>query len=160
MRGAEAVCAGVTTADDDHVSPRGIDGGEVQVTLLHAIGPGEILHRLVNAGQVASGNLELTPASRADREHDRVIALLQGAERDVDSDLDAGAELHALLRHLHEPAIEVGLLHLELRNAISQQATHAIVALEDGHRMTHPRQLLRGRKAGGTRAHDRDGLAR
>src|SRR5690606_9134370 len=54
--GAEAVGAGVAAADDDDVLALGGDGGGVEVALLHPVGDGQVLHRLVDALEVASGD--------------------------------------------------------------------------------------------------------
>ena len=58
---------------------------------------------------------------------------------DVDADVDAGAELGALGLHLVEAAVEVALLHLELGDAVAQQAADAVGPLEHA-----PRRGRRG----------------
>ena len=62
--------------------------------------------------------------------------------------------------HLVEAAVEVALLHLELGDAVAQQAADAVGPLEDDHVVPGPGQLLRGGQAGGARADDGDALAR
>ncbi len=71
---------------------------------------------------------------------------------DVDADLDAGAELHALGLHLREAAIKMALLHLELGDAVAQEAADAIGALEHRNGVARPGQLLRGGEPGRTGA--------
>ena len=56
----------------------------------------------------------------------------------------AGLEDHALPKHLVQPPVKDGFLHLEIRNAIPQQASDAIGLFEEGHRMSRTVQLLRG----------------
>ena len=62
--------------------------------------------------------------------------------------------------HLRDALIEVALLHLELGDAVAQQAADAIGALVDDHRVAGARELLRGREPGRTGADDGDALAR
>ena len=78
---------------------------------------------------------------------------------DVDADVDAGAELRALGAHLLEPAVEVALLHLELGDAVAQQAADAVGPLVDRDGVTGARELLRDGEAGRAGADDGDRLA-
>ena len=55
--------------------------------------------------------------------------------------------------------LEVLLLHLEVGDAVAQQAADAVVALEHGDRVAGARELLRGGEAGGAGADDGDRLA-
>ena len=61
--------------------------------------------------------------------------------------------------HLREARLEVLLLHLEVGDAVAQQAADAVVALEHRDGVAGARELLRGREAGGAGADDGDGLA-
>ena len=72
---------------------------------------------------------------------------------------DAGAEAGALGLHLVEARLEVLLLHLEVGDAVAQQAADAVVALVDGDGVAGARELLGGGEAGGAGADDGDGLA-
>src|SRR5262245_7889058 len=72
----------------------------------------------------------------------------------------AGAENNAGLLHDPEPAIEEPLFHLELGNAVAQQAADPVVALEHGHQVTGAIELLGGGQARGPGADHRDALAR
>ena len=51
------------------------------------------------------------------------------------------------------------LLHLEVGNAVTQEPAGLGVFLEHMHVMAGPRELLGAGKPGGSRSHDRDGLA-
>ena len=51
-------------------------------------------------------------------------------------------ELRALRLHLVQPPVEEALLHLELGDAVAQQAARLVVALVDGHRVAGPGELL------------------
>ena len=72
---------------------------------------------------------------------------------------DAGAEAGALGLHLREARLEVLLLHLEVGDAVAQQAADAVVALVDRDGVPGAGELLGGGEAGGTGADDGDGLA-
>ncbi len=68
--------------------------------------------------------------------------------RDVGADVGAAAELRALGAHLRQPPVQVPLFHLELGDAVAQQAARGVGALEHGHVVTLTGQLLRGGQAG------------
>ena len=161
VRGAEAVGAGVAAADDDDVLARGGDRRDLEVALA---APGWRRGRYSIAWCTPSSSRPGTGRSRA-----RVAPtasttaskpLAQVGARDVGADVDAGAELRALGLHLGEPPVEVALLHLELGDAVAQQAADAVGALVDRDRVAGAGQLLRGGEPGGTGADDGDGLAR
>ena len=80
-------------------------------------------------------------------------------DRDVDADLDTGAEFDAFRRHLRHAAVDQMLLHLEVGNAVAQQSADPVVLLEQGHEMPDACQLLRARHAGGPGTDYRDALA-
>ena len=85
------------------------------------IGLRQVLHRLVDAVQLTAGNREVASDRRTDGQHD-VVAFAKFITGCRNSDLDAAPEVGALVLHLPDPAIQDGLLHLELRNAVPQQA--------------------------------------
>jgi hypothetical protein len=53
--GAQAVRSGVAAPDDDDALAGGGDGRSGEVPLLHAVGPGQVLHRLMDASELAAG---------------------------------------------------------------------------------------------------------
>ena len=142
--GAEAVGARVTTTDDHDVLARSGDGRFVDVALLHTVAEGEVLHRLVDPTKFSPGNGEVTPRRRATGEDNRLELGEQLLHADVDADVRVHAELGALATHLVEPALEVTLLHLELGDAVAEQAADAIGALEHDDVVTGACELLRG----------------
>ncbi len=81
-------------------------------------------------------------------QHDRVVPLAQLRGGDVDTDVHPGLEDGALGLHLRESAVDEALLHLEFRDAVAQQTTDAVGALEDRHGVTGPGQLLCGGQTG------------
>ena len=157
-RGAEAVGAGVAAADDHDVLALRADRRLVEVALLHVVRRREVLHRLVDAGELAAGHREVAPCGRAAGEHDRV-AVADLTDGHVLADVRVDAELRALFAHLRDALLEVALLHLELGNAVAQQAADPIGALVDGHVVAGARELLRGREPRGPGADHRDALA-
>ena len=70
-----------------------------------------------------------------------------------------GAELGALRAHLLDAAVDVPLLHLELGDAVAQQAADAVGALVHRDRVAGPGQLLGGGETRRAGADDGDGLA-
>ena len=52
--------------------PAAVIGGVVEVALLHAVADGQVLHRLVDAAELATGDRQVAPRGRATGEHDRV----------------------------------------------------------------------------------------
>ena len=147
VRGAQAVRPGVAAADDDHPLVLGGDGRlavgvEDRVAVAGPVGPRQVLHRLVDAIQFPARDGQVAPGRRAAGKHHRVEALPQLLGGDVHADVDAGAEHGALGRHLLQPTVDVALLHLELGNAIAQQAPDAVRPLEDRHLVARPGQLL------------------
>ena len=83
----------------------------------------------------------------------RQVAVLAAA------DLDAGDEPGALGAHLVQPPVEHGLLHLELGDAVAEQAADAVGPLEDGHVVPGAGELLGGGQPGRAGADDGDLLA-
>ena len=126
--------------------PVGRDRRLVEVALLHAVAPRQVLHRLVDAGELAPGNREVAPRGGAAREHDRV-ELLQVADGHVLADVRVRLELRALRLHLRDAAVEVTLLHLELGDAVAQQAADAVGPLEHGDVVTGAASAAARRRA-------------
>ena len=77
----------------------------------------------------------------------------------VDADIHAAMEDDALGLHLLHAPVDVVLLHLEVGDAVAQQAAGLGLALEDMHVVADAGELLGGGKAGRAGADDRDALA-
>src|SRR5690606_18953720 len=157
--GADAVRAGVAAADDHDVLALGGDRRGVDVALLHPVGLGEVLHGLVHAVQFAAGDGQVAGDGGAAGQHDGVVASAQFARGDVGADVQAGAEPGAFGGHLREAPVEVALLHLELGDAVAEQAADAVGALVDGDVVPGAGELLGGGEAGRAGADDGDLLA-
>ena len=74
-------------------------------------------------------------------------------------DIRARAEDDPFGFHLLEPTVEVSLLHLEVGDAVAEQAADAVGALEDGDRVAGAGELLGAGQPGGAGADDRHRLA-
>jgi hypothetical protein len=82
------------------------------------------------------------------RDEYRVELLAQLLHRHVPPHMRVGNERHALPAHLLQPPVDQMLLHLEMRNAVTQQAADAVRLLEHRHLVARARKLLRGGKPG------------
>ena len=74
--------------------------------------------------------------------------------------MHARTEDHAFAFKLADALVDEMLLHLEVRNAVAEQAADPIRLLEHRRCMTRPGQLLSAGEPCGPRAHDCDTLAR
>ena len=157
--GADAVGARVSAADHDHVLALGGDLAGHRVAGERLVRFDQVLHGEVHTGEVATGDGQFSGQGRSGRDHDRVVARAQVAPGDVLADLDAGAEARALVLHLAEAVLEVALLHLEVRDAVAQEAADAVVPLEDRDGVSGAGELLGGGESRGPGADDGDGLA-
>ena len=146
MRGAQAIRSGIAPADDHHAFARGQDLPLHNIAGAAAVLLGQILHGEVNSLQLAPRHGEVAGTFRAARQQQGVELAAQIFHRHVLAHVRARLEDHALLKHLVEAPVKDGFLHLEIRNAIAQQAADAIGLFEQGHRMPGAVQLLRGGK--------------
>ena len=159
MGGAHAVGTGVAAADDDDVLALGGDRRGDVVALLHLVGERQVLHRLVDAVQFAAGDGQVAGGGGAGGDDHGVVAAAQRVGGHVAADLHAGAELGALRAHLLYAAVDVPLLHLELGDAVPQEAPDTVGALVDGDGVPGAGELLGGGEPGRARADHGDGLA-
>ena len=75
------------------------------------------------------------------------------------ADRAVGHEADALRLELGDPAVDVVLLQLEVRDAVAEQAADRVVALVHDDVVTGPGQLLGGGEPGRSGADDRHPLA-
>ena len=157
--GAYAVGAGVAAADHDHMLAGGHDlicnrvAGDNPVLLRQEF------HREMHALQFAARHRQIARNLGAAREHHGVEVGQQFFRWNVSAHFLAHAELHAFSLHLLDAAIDEMLFHLEVGNAIAQQAADAIIFLKQHHVMPRARELLRARHACRAGADDRHALA-
>ncbi len=140
--------------------PSGVDGGPGQQPGLHPVGGHEVVHGQVHAAEVAAGDVEVPLPQGADGQDDGVVGRLQVLHGQVDADVDAALEDRALGLHLVDPAVQQGLVHLEVGDAVADEAAGAVVALVHHHLVAGAGQLLGGRHARRPRAHHGHALAR
>src|SRR5882724_527279 len=88
------------------------------------------------------------------------MGLAQLGNVEINANVDAEAELDALVAELCEPPLDDVLLDLEVRDAEPDQAAAGLVALEDSHRVTRTVELLSARESRRAGADDRDALPR
>ena len=86
VHGAEAVGAGVAAADDHDVLAMHVDGRHIDVAFLHPIGQRQVLHRLMDAAQLAPWYRQIAACGRAARQHDRVVRRQQHFDVDAVTD--------------------------------------------------------------------------
>ncbi len=77
MRGAQAVGAGVTAADDDDVLAGRDDRRDLEVAFLNPVRGLQVLHREVDAVELAAGRRQVAARGRTHGEHDRVVRVAQ-----------------------------------------------------------------------------------
>ena len=96
---------------------------------------------------------------RAAGHQQRVVAVLELLRRDVFADVGIAMEGHAFRFHLLHAPVDDPLLHLEVGDAVAQQAAGLGVLFVDVHVVAGARQLLGRGETGRARADDGDALA-
>ena len=125
----------------------------------HAVGRDQVVHGEVHAVELAARDRQVARHGGAGGDHDGVVAAAQLLPGHVGADGDAGPEAGAFGLHLVQAAVHVLLFHLEVGDAVAQQAADLVVALVHGDGVAHPGQLLRDGQPGGAGADDGDRLA-
>src|SRR5262245_52988477 len=159
--GSQAVGAGVTPADDHDVLVLRGDEPLVRnhVALAALVLQRQVVHREVDAGELAAGHGQIARLARAARKHHRVEVLAKVADGRARADVRIGLEDDAGLLHETQAPIHEPLLHLELGNPVAQEAPDAVGALEDDHPVPGAVELVRGGETRGPRADDGHALA-
>ncbi len=117
---------------------------------------GEEIHREMDAVQLAPGDIQVARPLGAAGQHDGVEVGQQLVDRDVLADLGVDAERHTLGRHLVDAAVDQVLFHLEVGDAVAQQAADAVLLLDQRHRVTGAGELLCAGHAGRAGTDHRD----
>ena len=141
--GADAVRTRVAPADHHDVLVRRPEIRNALVTGDALVLQRQELHREVHAVEIAPGYRQVARLFGSAREHHRLELRHQllrcngfgGPIGDAFSptplaDEDAGAERHAFRFHLIDPAVDQPFFHLEIGDAVAQQAADAVVLLE------------------------------
>ena len=117
------------------------------------------IHREVDALEVAARDRQVARRFGAAGQRHRVVVLEQLLGRQIDADMRAVVEGHALGLHLLDADVDDALLHLEVGNAVAHQAAGLGVLLVEVDIMAGAGELLRAGHAGRARADHRDLLA-
>ncbi len=152
----DAVHAGVAAADDDDVLALGDDllaglGVARDVAAVasdEAVALVEVVHREVDAVELAAGRLEVALDPRADRDDHGVVGGGELSSVDVAADLGVVFELDALLLEQRHAPVDHPLLELCVRDAEAHQAAGRLVALVDGDLVADLVELLGGGETG------------
>ena len=165
VRSADAVRAGVATADDHHMLALGrqgaVRGGHLFGIAGHAtVLLGQEVHGEVDALQLAVLHLEVAGLLGAASHDQHVVIIQQALDRDIHAHFEIGAENDPFGLHLAHPTVDQVLLHLEVRDAVAHQAADPVALLEHGRRVAGAGQLLRAGQARRAGADDSDPLAR
>ena len=96
-------------------SPRGL-AADAAVLLRQEV------HGEMDALELAPGDRQVARLLGAAGEHHRVVVGDELIGSDIDADMDVVMEDYALGLHLRDAAVDVMLLHLEVGNAVAQQA--------------------------------------
>jgi hypothetical protein len=120
----------------------------------------EVVHREVDAVQLATGHRQVARLLGAAGKQDGVEVPPQLVRRHVHADVHAGPEDHTLVLHEREAPVENPLLHLELGDSVAQEAPDPVGLLEHRHRVSGAIELVGGGQASRARSDDRDLLPR
>ncbi len=120
----------------------------------------EVVPRRVDAVQLAAWHLDLAGTRGAGAEDDGVVELTEVRVGEVTPDLDAAHELDAGGRHHIDPTLHDGLVQLEIRDPVAEEAARPVVALVDDDGVAGTRELLGRSQPGRPAPHHGDGLAR
>ena len=156
---AQAVGTGIAAADDDDVLAGGENLISNDVACSEFVLLRQKLHREVDAFQLAARDLQIARLFRAAGQHDGVKVL-------ADLRPESLTPIWALVTNLTPSAvicsmraIDQPLLHLEIGNAVAEQAADAVRFFEHGHLVSGARELLRRSQTGGPRTDNGDSFA-
>ena len=122
VRCAEAVGAGIATAQYDHALALGADALIVRNMLagVQAVLLRQEIHREVHAVQIAAGDGQVSRDGAAAGQHNRVELSRQIFAGNVNTHIDSALEGNTLCRHLIDAPLHDGLFQLEIRDAEPQ----------------------------------------
>ena len=133
-RGADAVRAGVAAADDDDVLAAGEDRQDVAERLVAdaAVLLGQEIHGEMDAVELAAGDRQVARLLGAAGERDRVVAVEQlGRSASSMPTWTLQWKMTPSASICGDAPVDVALLHLEVGNAVAQQAAGVGVLLVD-----------------------------
>ncbi len=159
---ADAVRAGITTADHDDVESIGVHLGRTGIFCKHGLGrAGQIVHSEVHTGELAPIDRQIARLRRTGTQHDGVVIPAHHLCFVVVTDIGIANELDTfLLKELDATHHYILLVELHVGDAVHQKSARSIGTLEHRHRVTCTIQLLSRCKTGRTRTDDRHLLTR
>ena len=101
------------------------------------------IHGEMDALELAAGHRQIARLLGAAGQHHGVVVLEQLVGRQIDADIGAVMERDAFRLHLRDAAVDMDLFHLEVGNAVAEQAAGLGPALIDMDLVAGARQLLR-----------------
>src|SRR5260370_11978294 len=160
-RRADAVGAGIAAADHHHM----LVGREDRLdAVLRLVVDAPVLLRAEvrsewDGFEIPTGDRQVACFFGASCQHDGVVVGNEFGGSEIAADMDATMETHALGLHLRDTAGNKMLLHLEIRDAVTQQSARLRELFINMDIMAGARELLGAGKARRTRPHHRDSLA-
>ena len=100
------------------------------------------IHREMDSGKLAARNRQVARLLAAASQHDGVMLLEQFVDRDIDADIGIVVEDDTFALHLLDATVDVDLLHLEIGDAVTEQAARFRPTLVDMHLVACARELL------------------
>ncbi len=160
-RRADAVRTGIATADHHHFTAGGENrpvivpgrAGDAGVLL------GEEIHGEVDAVQFAPRHRQIAGLLGAAGEDHRIAFAEQPGDRDARPHMAVRAELHPFRLHLRHPLVDPVLLHLEVGNAVAEQAADPVALFVDDDGVAGTGELLGAGEAGRPGSHHGHPLA-
>ena len=113
------------------------------------------VHGEMDAVELAARHGEIAGMLGAAGEQHGVIVALELLDGEIAADMDVAMEGDAFGLHLLDAALDDIFLHLEVGDAVAEQAAGIGVLLIDMHVVAGAGELLRGGEPGGTGADDR-----
>ncbi|MNV39150.1 hypothetical protein D3C71_1307200 [compost metagenome] len=108
----------------------------------------EIRHGIINAIKIGTADTGRTRGFRTAAIKNRIVIGQKRLNRHIHADINAAMEGNTFTLDLLDTAIDEVLLHLEIRNAVTQQPAGLRFALEDMNLVAGAAKLLRSRHAG------------
>ena len=103
----------------------------------------------MHAPEIASGDRQIARLLGAAGKHDGVVTVDEFLRFEINADVHVAMEGDAFRFHLVDAALDVDFLHLEVGDAIAQQAAGLRMSFKDVHIVAGAGELLCAGQAGG-----------
>src|ERR1700730_3293120 len=148
MRCRHAIGAGVAAAQHNDTFAARVDHRIDRFSRLPPVFFCEVIHCPIDPVELPAGCRDLAWQLCANRETDRVKFIPQLLERNVHTNICAGAENHAFTPQLIDAACDLVFAELEIRYAVDNQAADLVVALKNCYFVSGTVKLLSCGKPG------------